>query len=137
VFQTVPHPGRCSDEREGLKNDRQRKILLYHPIRIDSFVLIIFWLECDRSTSVRLTCYASGTETKRKTEFKNQIIDEKKIRPGILLFVLRSLVFDNSGDLFLQHRDLMHNNVPENLQVNAEISMNQGVAETGNGSPVC
>lgn|GEM_PF-5549436 len=52
------------------------------------------------------------------------------------LFFLRFLVCNNNGDLFLQYRNLMHNDIPEDLEVNAEISMNQGVAEPGNSFPV-
>ena len=46
------------------------------------------------------------------------------------------LVCDDYGNLFLQHRDLMHNYIPEDLHVYTKISVDQGVTKSGNGFPV-
>ena len=39
-------------------------------------------------------------------------------------------------DLCLQHRNFMDDDVPEDVQVNPEISVNEGVAESCNRFPV-
>lgn len=46
------------------------------------------------------------------------------------------LMYNNCGNLFLQHRDLMHNDIPEDLKVHTKISMNQRIAESCNRFPV-
>lgn len=49
----------------------------------------------------------------------------------LLLFVP-----DYGVNFRLERRNLVHDDVPEDLQINAEISMDQGITETGNRFPV-
>ncbi len=80
-------------------------------------------------------CYR---EISMRSAIKNfyRTIGRKKGTCDVALFVLQFLMCDNGGNLFLQHRDLVHNNIPEDLQVNTEIPVDQGIAEPGNGFPV-
>ena len=55
----------------------------------------------------------------------------------LLLRLLYFLVCNNHGYLVLQHWDLVHNDIPEDLQVNPKIPVDQHIAEPGNGFPVC